>query len=260
MLDRATLEKLSRTPEKNAPTLNVALAEEGVASVLLSLARSPAVGPEALAVLDARIAGEGAAVGCDAAAPADEAFERVDGELDRLLAAHPRAADDTRDAVMARHPGEAWFVLAAAAHPRATLVALERAIDWPSASPVHDRLWLALLDAARCRRSRSRSGRRTRRRCAASGARIGREPALLERLAATRRARCAARWPRTARRRRCARCWPRATRRRGARPRRTGAIGAHEAAASSDGRGWVDSARFVAALRAMESGGVLAPT
>src|SRR5690349_943761 len=51
MLDRASIERLARTPEKNAPLLNVALAEEGAAAVLLALARSTAVGPEALAII-----------------------------------------------------------------------------------------------------------------------------------------------------------------------------------------------------------------
>jgi hypothetical protein len=55
MLDRQTLEHLSRAPEKNAPMLNVALAEEGTAEALLSLARAHAVGPEALAVIAERV-------------------------------------------------------------------------------------------------------------------------------------------------------------------------------------------------------------
>src|SRR5436190_1184805 len=142
MLDRATIERLSRTPEKNAPALNVALAEEGGAEVLLALARSRAVGADALDVIAARVAKEGAAVGREKDV-ADEAFvagarppthptATTDdaGELDRLLVAHPRSSDAVRDAVLARHADDAWFVLAAAAHPRATAPAIERAIDW----------------------------------------------------------------------------------------------------------------------------------
>ena len=72
MLDRASIDRLARTPEKNAPLLNVALAEEGAAPVLLALARSIAVGPEALAVIGQRIIDEGEAVGKDPATPADE--------------------------------------------------------------------------------------------------------------------------------------------------------------------------------------------
>ena len=147
MLDRATLDRLARTPEQNAPMLNVALAEEGLAPVLLALARSPAVGPEALAVIAERVAREGADVGRDRELPAEEHVP-VAGDLDHLLIAHPRAPDEVRDAVLARHPGEAFFVLAAACHPHAALSAAATAVDWPAASAAHDRLWLPLLDAA----------------------------------------------------------------------------------------------------------------
>lgn len=144
MLDRATIEQLARAPEQNAPPLNVALAEEGAAGVLLSLARSPALGAEALAVIAARVLREGAAVGRDpeARAPGDAATE-----LDRLLVAHENAPDAVRDAVLARHAAEAAFVLLAASHPRATVEALTRAVDWPAASAAHDRSWLTLVRA-----------------------------------------------------------------------------------------------------------------
>src|SRR5690242_11581491 len=104
MLDRATIDRLSRAPEKNAPLLNVALAEEGTAPALLSLARSPAVGPEALLVIAERVGREGADVGRDRDAPAEEHVP-VAGELDRLLIAHPRAPDAVRDGVLERHAG-----------------------------------------------------------------------------------------------------------------------------------------------------------
>src|SRR5262245_15245834 len=142
MLDRASLERLSQSPEKNAPMLNVALAEEGFAGVLLALARSRAVGPEAIEVIGARLEEEGADVGRDREAPNDEHFVSPAPELDKLLVLHPSASGDVRDKILARHREEALFVLAAACHPRATLAAIELAVDWPSASPVHDRLWL----------------------------------------------------------------------------------------------------------------------
>src|SRR5262249_56546777 len=125
--------------------LNVALAEEGTAPVLVALTRSPAVGPEALAVIGERIAQEGTEVGFDREAPPEE-FVSVAADLDRLLIAHPNAPDRVRDAVLGRHPRDAYFVLAAACHPNATLGAVERAVDWPSASPVHDRLWLPMIE------------------------------------------------------------------------------------------------------------------
>src|SRR4051812_40115374 len=106
MLDRASIERLSRTPEKNAPLLNVALAEEGTAPVLLALARSSALGPEAIDAIAQRLAAEGAAVGRDPELPADEHVSIAD-ELDRLLVAHPRSPDAVRDAALARHPEEA---------------------------------------------------------------------------------------------------------------------------------------------------------
>src|SRR5262249_13709886 len=111
MLDRASIERLSRTPEKNAPMLNVALAEEGTAPVLLALARSHAVGPEALAAIAERIAREGDEVGKDHEPGAPEE-EPIAGDLDRLLIAHPRSPDEVRDAVLARHASEPFYVLA----------------------------------------------------------------------------------------------------------------------------------------------------
>jgi hypothetical protein len=146
MLDRASIERLSKTPEKNAPMLNVALAEEGDADVLVALARCKVMGPEALESIGARLEREGADVGRDGADPSD--FVSRAEDLDRLLILHPRASGALRDAVALRHEDDAFFVLAAAAHARATGTAIERAALWPAASPVHDRLWLALLDPA----------------------------------------------------------------------------------------------------------------
>jgi hypothetical protein len=146
MLDHATIERLLRTLEKNEPTANVALAEAGNTKVLLALARSHAVGPEVLAIIGQRIAEEGSEVGFDREAPQE--FVPVTDDLDRLLITHPKAPGTVRDAVLGRHPGDAFFVLAAACHPQATLSAVERAVDWPAASPIHDRIWLTVIDPA----------------------------------------------------------------------------------------------------------------
>src|SRR5438128_12652358 len=127
MLDRASLEKLAESPERNDPMLNVALAEEGTAAVLLSLAGCRAVGPEALEVVSGRIAREGPKVGEDPDVPEGERPEPFAAdELDRRIVVHPNAPDLVRDEVLARHPDEPFFVLAAGAHSRATLAALAR--------------------------------------------------------------------------------------------------------------------------------------
>ncbi len=258
MLDRASIERLARTPEKNAPLLNVALAEEGTAPVLLALARSIAVGPEALAILGQRIVDEGAAVGKDLAAPAEE-FVPIVGELDRLLVAHPRAPDALRDAILARHPREAFFVLAAACHPQATGAATERAVDWPSASAAHDRLWIPLLatgavppltleewsqDASPLRRE--------------AAARLAHDPGLLAALARDRsrqvRRGVASNRAAAALRARLALEDPAIE----VRARAAGQL-SPQADADRDGSRVVETARFAAALRAMAGGGVLAP-
>ncbi|MCC6555014.1 MAG: hypothetical protein IT372_18760 [Polyangiaceae bacterium] len=269
MLDRASLDRLSRTPEKNAPMLNVALAEEGPAPVLLSLARSPAVGPEAIAVIAARVAREGAEVGRDPEAQAEDHVP-VDADLDRLLVVHPRAPSDVLEAVVARRAADAFHVLAGACHPSAPLAAVERAVDWPSASPVHDRLWLALLDPASIPpltlAEWAQDPSPLRREAAA---RVARDPALLAALAAdpSRRVRRAVASNRLAA----------AERARLAvedlapevRARAAGPLTAHgdlvDGGSSADAGPTlrdatiVETARFAAGLRAMSTGGVLAP-
>jgi hypothetical protein len=258
MLDRATIDRLARTPEKNAPLLNVALAEEGNAPVLLALARSLAVGPEALAVLGQRRIDEGEAVGKDPATPADE-FVSIVAELDRLLIAHPRAPDALRDQILARHPRDAFFVLAAACHPQATLTAIERAVDWPSASAVHDRLWIPLLDTGAVppltldEWSQDPSSLRRE-----AAARIAHDPALLSRLArdASRQVRRAVASNREAagERTRLAAEDPAIE----VRARAAGQLSPNTEA-DRDGSRVIETARFAAALRAMGGGGVLAP-
>ena len=256
MLDRASIDRLSRAPEKNAPMLNVALAEEGTAAVLLSLARSPALGPEALAVVAERVAAEGDEVGRDPDVQAEDHVSAA-AELDRLLVAHPRASDAVRDAVLARHPGDAFFVLAAASHAGATAAATRFAVDWPSASPAHDRLWLGLVDPAAVPpltlEEWSQDESPLRREAAA---RIARDPALHTALAhdparQVRRALASNRFAAAARARLAAADPAPDVRARAAVP-----LTSHGEA--GDGKG-VESARFAAALRAMASGGVLAP-
>ncbi len=261
MLDRASIERLSRAPDKNAPILNVALAEEGTAEVLIALARSPAVGPDALEVIGERIARDGGDVGRDPDNVGD-GFTPVDGELDRLLIAHPRSSDSTRDAVLDRNADDSFFVLAAACHPRATLAALERVIDWPSASPLHDRLWIALLDASAvpplALESWAQDASALRREAAG---RIGRDPSVLERLARdpSRQVRRAVASNRAFGGRAALAADDPAIE---VRARAAGPAGAHadapppsQAAATS----LLDSARLAAAYRVMASGGLVAP-
>ncbi|NUQ75588.1 MAG: M24 family metallopeptidase [Polyangiaceae bacterium] len=268
MLDRATIERLSRTPEKNAPMLNVALAEEGFAPVLLALARSPAVGPEAIQVINERIANEGDDVGRDREAPADEHFVSQAAELDRLLAAHPNASGHALDSIVARHPNDPFFILAAATHPRATITGVLRAVDWPAASPMHDRLWLALLDPALVPpltlEEWAQDAQNPLRREAA--ARIGRDAASLRTLShdKDRRVRRAVASNRHAgdERHRLAHEDPAPeVRARAGGPRGYGGEAGHgeQSEAARDGTSIVETARFAAALRAMNAGGVLAP-
>jgi hypothetical protein len=260
MLDRATIERLSKTPEKNAPMLNVALAEEGLAPVLLALARSHAVGPEAIEVIGQRIQHEGEDIGRDREAPADEHFMSALPELDRLLAVHPSASGDVCDALLARHPHEPFFVLAAACHPRATLTAIKRAVDWAPASPMHDRLWLALLDPALIPpltlEEWAQDSSDLRREAVA---RVGREPATLSALAhdRSRQVRRAVASNRYApeERQRLAQEDPAPE----VRARAAGALSAHGEVASEPTTSIFETARFAAALRAMNTGGVLAP-
>jgi hypothetical protein len=144
MLDPASIERLAEFPERNDPLLNVALAEEGGGDVLLALARCSQLGAEALDIIAARVEREGDAL----TAGQDEAKASVVFALERELIAHPHAPRSVRDAVLARHTHDAFFVLSAAAHPDATAFALKGGASWPSPSPLHDRPWLALLEGA----------------------------------------------------------------------------------------------------------------
>jgi len=178
MLDPASIERLAEAPEQNDPLLNVALAEEGGGSVLLALARCHLVGPEALDVIATRVAHEG-----DSLVRTDDSESTpVSKELDSLLVGHPNAPRSTRDAVLARHPRDAFFVLSAAAHVDATAFALELAATWPSASALHDRTWLAFLGATRRHHGLIAKWADANELLREAAARLGTEPALLERL------------------------------------------------------------------------------
>ena len=150
MLDPDLIEELAAAPEKNAPAVNLALAEEGHAPVLIALAESPATAIDALDMIAQRLRDGDIESVEDEDDDDDDDIEREPPELvlDRLLIAHPHASDDTRDEVLARHPDDAFFVLAAASHARATLGAVERAARWPSRFSVYDRRWLALIESS----------------------------------------------------------------------------------------------------------------
>jgi hypothetical protein len=149
-------------------------------------------------------------------------------------------------------------VLAAASHAHATTEAARRAIDWPAASPVHDRLWLALVDPGAVPpltlEEWSQDPNQLRREAVA---RIVRDEALLAILARdpARQVRRAVASNRFAAKERAllATSDPAPE----VRARAAGALGAH--AEAHDSASVVDSARFAASLRAMTSGGVLAP-
>ncbi|HZO15186.1 MAG TPA: hypothetical protein VFB62_18050, partial [Polyangiaceae bacterium] len=144
MLDPELFAQLARHPEKNAPEVNLALAEEGQGAVLLALARSPAVHAEALRTIGERVARDGDALEREHEDD-DEEHEPLVLELERLLIAHPNAPGDVRDAMLARHERDPFFVLAAATHAHATDRAIELAACWPCRYPVLDRPWIALM-------------------------------------------------------------------------------------------------------------------
>ncbi|MET0594620.1 MAG: hypothetical protein ABW133_18110, partial [Polyangiaceae bacterium] len=145
MLDPASLEKLAATPERNDPMLNLALAEEGGPGVLLSLASCPEVREEAIATIAERLDRDREALAAE-----DEATGEIPAlELEKKLIAHPHAPAAVRDSVLRRHATDPFFVLSAGAHRAATPLALELLANFPSASPLHDRPWLAWLGAAK---------------------------------------------------------------------------------------------------------------
>jgi hypothetical protein len=252
MLDPELLAELAAHPERNAPEVNVALAEQGETPVLLALAGSAAVGAEALATIAARIAAEGDALELDDDLDGGAHREPALLELDRLLVANPQSPDAVRDGVLGRHPADPWFVLAASTHPRASLRALEAAARWPSRQPALDRSWIAAIQPDALpplvAEEWAQSDEVLLREAAA---RLAREEALLARLAADD--------ARQVRRAVSSNPYADGVRERLAgdpavevRARAQGAIGHH-------GPTSVGSARFAAALRAMQSGGVLAP-
>lgn len=253
MLDPELLDDLAAHPEKNAPDVNLALAEQGHASVLLALARSGATRGDALTTIAERIEREGGALEPPRDDDEDEPRVAAVDQLDELLAAHPSTPPAVLDAVLARHASEPWYVLACTVHPNATETALDRAGRWPSRYPVLDRLWLGLIaptalspltaeawaqdDDALMRElvARVTSDVSLLSRLAADPARSVRRAVASNPNAGELRERLAANDPAPE------------VRARAAHP-----IASHGTAA-------VGGARFAAALRAMESGGVLAP-
>jgi hypothetical protein len=245
MLDPELLAKLAEHPERNAPDVNRALAEEGGALVLRALARSTATQAEAVGVVAERAARDAAALEEEIAQLDDE--EETDGQfvlgLERLLVAHPHAPPAVRDALLRRHAHDPYFVLAASSHPAATAAAVEAAARWPCRYPVLDRPWLTLVppDALEplVAEAWAQDDDVLLREAAA---RLGRDPAVLARLAKdpSRQVRRAAATNPSA---------PRAA---------LAADPAIEVRARA--RGPVEPpARFDAALRAMEQYGLLAP-
>ncbi|HKQ71499.1 MAG TPA: hypothetical protein VJT73_19275 [Polyangiaceae bacterium] len=145
MLDPASIERLAEAPGDNDPALNVALAEEGSGPVLLALARCKALGAEAIDVIAARALHEGGSL---ASGEENDEARPVAEQLLQELIGHPNASRSTRDAILERRVDDPFFVFAAATHRSATRRALEVGAGWPSASPLHDRPWLSLFDAA----------------------------------------------------------------------------------------------------------------
>jgi hypothetical protein len=242
MLDPASIERLAAFPEKNDPLLNVALAEEGGGDVLLSLARCAHLGAEALDVIAARVAEEAALLTSGDEEPKTPAAP----ELERELIGHPNTPGAARDAILMRNRREGFFVLSAAAHPVATPFALEEGASWPAASPLHDRPWLVLMEATKpSLLGQWAEGSEALREAAAT---LANDASILGRLAAdssrrVRRAVASNRHAIALRQEMAARDPAVEVRARAARP-----------VATAQG---ASAARFAAALRAMEQGGIL---
>jgi hypothetical protein len=258
MLDPDLIDQLAAQPEKNAPAVNLALAEEGHGTVLLALAQSPATAADALETIARRIDDEG-----DALDDTDEDDDLEDGdaraisdELDRLLIAHPASSDDVRDRVRQRHDDDPYFVLAAASHARATIESIRRAALWPCQSVVFDRRWLMLVPPEALpplvAEEWSQDPDPCLREVVAS---LSRDQALLEMLSHDSERQV----------RRAIASNPHAANQRQRlshdeiAPEVRARASAPPPSLRSAGSNSVDSVRFVAALRAMQAGGVLAP-
>jgi hypothetical protein len=179
MLDPASIAKLAKSPEQNDPLLNVALAEEGDAGVLLALVSCPALGAQAIDVIAGRLEGE--LSGTDAAEEEGDGVPAL--ELEKKIIGHANAPAGVRDAMLARHIDEPFFVLSGGAHRDATDQALEALASWPSASPLHDRPWLSLLAAAKSRPTLLAHWAEGGELLREAAALLSSDPALLERLA-----------------------------------------------------------------------------
>ena len=135
MLDPELLNKLAKTPERNASEVNAALAEEGCDNVLVSLVQSSGTQGEALTVVQQRLLHDEAGL----CAPLEDELptERAEraralaAELRRVLAGHPHSSAEIRDALLRDHGDDPYFVLATAMHRHATEAAIEHAARWP---------------------------------------------------------------------------------------------------------------------------------
>jgi hypothetical protein len=178
MLDPASIEKLAESPEQNDPLLNVALAEEGGAGVLLALVSCPFLGAQAIDVIAERLTTDVAGMQTN-----EDEGEGVPAlELEKKLIGHPNAPATVRDATLAKHIDEPFFVVTGGAHPDATDHALEVLASWPSASPLHDRPWLSLLVAAQNRPSLLAIWAESSELLREAAALLSGDPAVLERL------------------------------------------------------------------------------
>jgi hypothetical protein len=179
MLDPASIEKLAASPERNDPLLNVALAEEGGAGVLLALVSCPFLGAQAIDVIAGRLEHDTLRI-----EPTEEDDDGVPAlELEKKIIGHPNAPASVRDAMLARHIDEPFFVLSGGTHPDATDRALEVLASWPNASPLHDRPWLSALVAARGRSALLARWSEDSELLREAAALLSNDAALLERLA-----------------------------------------------------------------------------
>ena len=251
MLDPELLLQLAASAGDNAPELNLALAEQGDAAVLLALARHPRCGSDALVVVGQRVARRDGQLLVDPERDPTALWR----QFDETLIVHPNAPAAVRDTILQRHLFDPYVVLAAAAHPRATLLAVTTAADWPARLPVLERLWLQLIDAAALppltAEAWAQQGSRQRRELVA---RLSPARGLLATLAhdpAREVRRAVASNPAAGPlRTTLAQNDPAAE----VRARAAAPLGAHGASGNLP---ITDSARFAAALRAMERGGVL---
>src|SRR5205085_1584248 len=158
MLDARTIRALAARPADNGRELNVAIAEEGDAYALASIARWPGLEPEALDAIARRVL-HGPSVeiseGEDPPTieipwePSDEPRAHRPWTLERALLSavvmHPRAPAQTLRAIVESHEKELGFLLAASLRDAAPASIVECVASLPARSALHDRPWIDLL-------------------------------------------------------------------------------------------------------------------